>query len=416
LFGQAFFMIKSITSVKLKGKRVLLRAGFDVPLEQAKDGSFQVADDTRIASAVPTIAYLVAQRARVIIISHLGRPEGTWQGDKSMYPAAERLAELLDRKIIKVTDRLPSYKVPSHVYFLTEDIALKDYSELSHDLKEGEILFLENLRFYSGEDDNDQEFVNNLARYGEIYADDAFSVAHRKTASTYGLAQKLPAYAGETLLSEMRGLDRAMKKPEQPLIVVMGGAKISDKIDTINFLAKKADKVLIGGAIANSFLKAKGYEIGNSKAAEIPLAKDLVRQYRDKLVLPVDVVVAKDPDGAARAIKPEKVTPNDCIFDIGPETVRLFSKHIKLAKTIIWNGPLGMIEKKKFAFGSLAVAQAIASRTKGKAYGVVGGGESLEVVTQAKVGQFIDHVSMGGGAMLEYMSGKTLPAIKVLDK
>lgn len=409
-------MIKPITSVKLKGRRVLLRVGFDVPLEKKKSGGFMVVDSTRIEAAIPTIAHLVGQKAKIVIISHLGRPEGKWQMDKSMRPTAERLAELMDRKLVVVKDHLPSYKVASHVFFLDEDITLNDCSDLSHELADGEILFLENLRFYAGEEANDQAFSKNLARFGDVYVNDAFSVAHRKAASNYGVAQKLPSYAGVSLIREMVALDKAIKKPELPLISIIGGAKISDKIDTINFLAPKSEKILIGGAIANSFLKAQGYEIGNSKAAEIPLAKELLRHFKDKLELPVDLVVAKYEEGPARATTPEKVKPGEYIFDIGPETVRKFSRYIREAKTLIWNGPLGLIEKKKFSFGSMAIAQAFASRTKGKAYGVVGGGESLEVIARAQVGQFIDHVSTGGGAMLEYMAGKTLPGIKVLDK
>lgn len=409
-------MIKPITSVKLRGRRVLLRVGFDVPLEQNKSGDFLVVDSTRIEAAIPTIAYLVGQRAKIVIISHLGRPDGSWVMEKSLLPAAKRLAEMLDRKLVVVKDHLPSYKVSSHVFFLDEDITVTDCSDLSRDLAEGEILFLENLRFYAGEENNDAAFARDLAKFGDVYVDDAFSVAHRKAASNYGVAQKLPSYAGVTFLQEMSALNKAIKKPEEPLISIMGGAKISDKIDTINFLAPRSHKILIGGAIANSFLKASGYEIGHSKAAEIPLAKELLRHFKDKIVLPVDLVVAKNEDGPARATTPDKVKSNEMIFDIGPETVRKFSKYIKEAKTLIWNGPLGLIEKKKFSFGSMAIAQTFASRTKGRAYGVVGGGESLEVVARAQVGQFIDHVSTGGGAMLEYMAGKSLPGIKVLDK
>jgi phosphoglycerate kinase len=409
-------MIKPITSVKLAGRRVLIRVGFDVPLEELKSGGRKVADDARIRAALPTIEYLVKQKARVIIISHLGRPDGEWKKDFSMVPAAQKLAELMGRKFVEVKNKLPSYKAPSHVFFLTEDITLDDYSKLSQDLPEGEILFLENLRFYAGEEENDPSFVKTLAKYGDLYVNEAFSVAHRKASSTVGIAQKLPGYAGQGLMREISGLSKAIRRPQQPVVSIMGGAKIADKIDTINFLAGISKNILIGGAIANSFLKALGYEIGNSKAAEIPLAKQLLRHYKDKIVLPVDLVVAKYDDSPSRAITPDKVRPEEYIYDIGPETVRKFSKYIKEGKTLIWNGPMGMIEKKKFAFGSAAIAQVFASRTKGKAYGVVGGGESVEVVNNAKVAEFIDHVSTGGGAMLEFMSGKTLPAIKALDK
>jgi phosphoglycerate kinase len=409
-------MIKSVSSVKLKGKRVLLRAGFDVPLIESGRGGFKVADSTRIESILPTIAYLLSQKAKVVIISHLGRPEGKWDLTKSLKPAAERLAELLDRKLVVISDKLPQYKVSNHIFFLDQDITVTDYSPVVEEMDEGEILFLENLRFYAGEESNDSAFVKNLAKYADVYVNEAFSVAHRKAASTYGIAQKLPAYAGLSFIQELNALSKVISNPKTPVVTIMGGAKISDKIDTINFLSPKSHKILIGGAIANSFFKAMGYEIGTSKAAEIPLAKELLRNYKDKIVLPVDVVVSKTIDGPARACAPEKVKHNESILDIGPETVREFAVQIKKAKTLIWNGPMGLIEKKKYTFGSMALAQAFAARTKGEAYGVVGGGESLEIVARAQVGQFIDHVSMAGGAMLEFMAGKILPGVKVLDK
>jgi phosphoglycerate kinase len=409
-------MIKPITSVKLSGRRVLLRVGFDVPLEELKSGGFKVADDSRIKSALPTIEHLVKGKAKIIIISHLGRPQGKWDKDLGMLPIAEKLAELTGRKLVKIKGKLPTYKSPKHVFFLTEDITLNDHSDMSKTMADGDILFLENVRFYAGEEKNDIAFGRVLAKYGDIYVNECFSVAHHKSVSNVGLAGILPAYAGINLLKEISALNKAIKNPNKPVITIIGGAKISDKIETINFLAGISKKILIGGAIANSFFKALGYEIGNSKAAEIFLAKQLLRHYKDKIVLPVDVVVSKYDDAQAHATKPEKVRNDEYIYDIGPETVRKFSEYIKQGKTLIWNGPLGMIEKKKYSFGSMAIAQVFASRTKGYAYGVVGGGESVEVVDRAKVTEFIDHVSTGGGAMLEFMSGKTLPAIKALDK
>jgi phosphoglycerate kinase len=408
-------MIKSITSVKPAGKRVLMRAGFDVPLKLSKEKEiFEVADENRIKSALPTIEYLIKNKSKIIIISHLGRPDGQWLKEKSMWPVAQDLARLLNRKAVRVSDKLPAYGVP-HVYFFETDITKKDFSPLTKKMKAGDILFLENMRFYKGEEENDKSFIETLAKYGDLFVSDAFSVAHRKEASTFGVAQKLKPYAGIALMQEISALNKVLKNPHKPMVVVMGGAKISDKVDTIHALAKHAQHVCIGGAIANAFIAAKGYEIGKSKVAEIPLAKELLRNYRDKLVLPIDLVVAKSPKDNARVVTIDKILPNDSVYDIGPKTVSKFSELIKTGKTIVWNGPMGLIEEPKFAFGSKAIAHIFAWRAKGPAFGVVGGGESVEVVHMAKVAEFIDHVSTGGGAMLEYLSGKTLPGIKVLD-
>jgi phosphoglycerate kinase len=408
-------MIKSVTSVKVTGRRVVMRAGFDVPLKQSREKeTFEVADENRIKDALPTIEYLIKQKAKIVIISHLGRPKGEWVKEKSMWPVAHDLARLLKRKAVKVSGKLPTYNIP-HIYFFESDITKKDYSGLVKKLKEGDILFLENMRFYKGEEDNDKDFVETLAAYGEVYVNDAFSVAHRKEASTYGVAQKLKPYAGVSLLNEIKALDRVLKNPQKPMVVVMGGAKIADKVDTIHALAKHAQYVCIGGAIANAFIAAKGYEIGKSKVAEVPLAKELMRDYKSKIVLPVDVVVAKNPKDHARVVPLDKIRSDDCIYDIGPKTVSKFSELIKEGKTLVWNGPMGLIEEPKFTFGSKAIAHIFAWRAKGPAFGVVGGGESVEVVHMAKVAEFIDHVSTGGGAMLEYLGGKTLPGIKVLD-
>lgn len=331
-----------------------------------------------------------------------------------MWPAAHELAGLLNRKAVRVDGKLPAYNVP-HVYFFETDITTKDFSAISKKIKPGDILFLENLRFYPGEEENDSGFIKTLASFGDIYVNDAFSVAHRKEASTYGVAQKLKSYAGISLMKEIAAMNKVINSPNKPMVVMMGGAKISDKIDTINKLAEHSEFVLIGGAIANAFIKAKGYEIGKSKVAEVDLAKQLMRNYKNKLILPIDVVVAKNEDAPARVVTLDKIGHNECIYDIGPKSIKEFAQKLKIAKTLVWNGPMGLIEIPRFANGSKALAQEFANRTKGKAFGVVGGGETLETVDMAKVGEFIDHLSTGGGAMLEYLGGKKLPGIKVLD-
>jgi phosphoglycerate kinase len=409
-------MIKAISSVKINGRRVLMRAGFDVPLKQTKEKeNFVVADDNRIKDALPTLKYLIKEGAVITIMAHLGRPDGKWLTEKSLWPVAQELGKLLKRKVVRVSTKLPTYNIP-HIYFLESDIAKKDYSALTKKMRPGDILFLENLRFYPGEQANDPSFARILAAYGDLFVNDAFSVAHRKEASTYGVARLLKPYAGVSLMREIVNLDKVLKKPAKPMVVIMGGAKIADKIDTINNLAVNAEHVLIGGAIANAFIKAMGYEIGQSKVAEVPLAKELLRNYKEKLILPVDVVVAKDETSASRAVALDQIRPNECIFDIGPKTVTRFAEYIKQAKTLVWNGPMGKIETPKFQFGSKAVAEVFASRSKRAAFGVVGGGETVQAVDMAKVAEFIDHVSTGGGAMLEYLGGKKLPGLEVLNQ
>jgi phosphoglycerate kinase len=407
-------MIKSITSVNATGRRVIVRAGFDIPLKKNKHGEWEVADETRIADALQTLKHLMKEKAKIIVIAHLGRPEG-WDMEKSQWPVAQKLAEFLNFKAVKVNDRLPDYSVP-HVYFLGEDIMKNDYSELSKKLPDGNILFLENLRFYPGENDNDAKFIKTLANYGDLYVDEGFPSAHRKSASHYGLAEKLPAYAGISLLKEIQSLRKLIHNPQSPMIVIMGGAKIDDKVETLHNLAKNASKIILGGAIANTFLKAQGYNVGTSKISNVSVAKQLLRQYKDKIVLPVDVVVAKDLESKPRLVKLEKIQSNDSIYDIGPETIKKIAEIIKTGKTLVWNGPFGVFEIPRYAYGSRAIAQAFAMQAKGKAFGVVGGGETVELINQSHVGEFVDHLSTGGGAMLEFLAGKELPGIKVLDK
>lgn len=407
-------MIKPITSVKVSGRRVVVRAGFDVPLtENTKTGKWDVADDARIKDALPTIKYLLTQKAKVVIISHLGRPEGR-DKDLSLLPAAIRLGDLLCMQTVEVTDTPPGHTT-ARVYFLSADITTKDYSLLTHEMKDGDILFLENMRYYSGEEANDDNFINTVASFGEVFVNEAFSVAHRKEASTYGVAEKLPAYAGISFLKETEVLGRIIRAPMTPFIFMVGGAKVEDKVEVIEFLSKHVNHVLVGGASANTFLKAQGFEVGKSKVSNTSLAQRILRNHKDKLVLPVDVLVAKDEQVPPRVVRLDQIQPDDMIYDIGPETIRKYSKYIKSAKTLVWNGPFGLFENPKFATGSRALATVFASRSKGQAFGVIGGGETVELFHQAKVSEYVDHVSTGGGAMLEFLAGKKLPAIKVLE-
>ncbi|MEO8065323.1 MAG: phosphoglycerate kinase [Candidatus Doudnabacteria bacterium] len=407
-------MIKSITSVRVTGRRVILRAGFDVPLKQnIHTEEWEVADDNRVKDILPTLRYLIKQGAKIVIIAHLDRPEG-WKKAKSLWPVAVKLAELVDYKLVRIVSKFSGYKVPT-INFLPADIRKKDYSGLSRDLPAGSILFLENLRFYKEEEENDLKFIDLLAGFGDVYANEAFSVAHRQEASTFGLAKKLPAYAGISFMKELRSLSKITKNPRPPLVILIGGIKIEDKVHTIHNLAKHASNIIVGGGVANTFLKALGYEVGRSKISDVPAARDLLRHYKQKLVMPVDVVVATDLKARPRLVNIDKVRPNDLMLDIGPESIRKFSALIKLARSLAWNGPFGLIEDPRYRFGSKAIALTFASRSKGPAFGVVGGGETVEVLDQAKVSQFIDHVSTGGGAMLEFLAGKPLPAIKALE-
>ncbi len=408
-------MIKTINSVKVLDRRVIVRAGFDIPLRKNKrTEDWEVADDTRIKDALPTLKYLIGQKAKIIILSHLGRPEG-WDNDKSQWPVAETLAQLLNYKPVKITDRLPDYSVP-HVNFLTSDITKKDYSDLTSKMQPGDILFLENLRFYKEEQSMDQKYIESLAKFGEIFVQECFSAAHRKESSTYGLALKMPHYAGISFAKEVQSLKKVLQNPQKPMIVIMGGAKIDDKVETLHNLAKDATKIVLGGAIANTFLKALGYDIGKSKVSNVTLAKELLRQYKEKFFLPVDAVVATDLEAKPRLVKLDKIRPDESIYDIGPETIKKITEIIKSGKTLVWNGPFGVFEIPRYAFGSKGIAQAFATVSKGKAFGVVGGGETVELINQAHVGEFVDHLSTGGGAMLEYLAGKELPAIKVLEQ
>jgi phosphoglycerate kinase len=383
----------------IRGRRALVRVDFNVPLDE----HLRVSDDTRIRAALPTLEYLTERGARVIVLSHLGRPKGKPDLKYSLEPVARHLARLTKRRVrfVESTDT---------------DEALKATSSLP----EGEILLLENTRFLGGEESNDERLARALAQLGDFYVNDAFGAAHRAHASTEGVAHYLkPAVAGFLMEKELRYLGRALADPERPFVAVLGGAKISGKIDVIEQLLPKVDRLLIGGAMACTFFRAMGLQTGKSLVEEdrVSMAKDLLARGGDKLVLPVDAVVAPSiEEGAkARTVPRDAISADQSMLDIGPRSVELFANEITRAKTAIWNGPMGVFETKPFDEGTRRLAEAMAAATDAGATTIVGGGDSAAAVAQMGLDDRMSHVSTGGGASLEFLEGKTLPGVAVLD-
>lgn len=383
-----------------KGMRVLLRVDYNVSLRGGVIG-----EGARIEKTIPTIEYLLRAGARVIIAAHLGRPEGRRRSDLSLLPVCHYLETLLGRKVAFLSG------APGDPELLRE----------VNSLPSGSVAMLENIRFYPGEEENDAAFARDLAKLGDAYVNDAFGAAHRASASVVGVPKLLPHAAGILMEQEVEMLGRLLKKPARPFVVMAGGAKISDKIGVIRNLSKSASKVLLGGALANNFFAAKGYGVGKSLVSpeEISLAKKMLKDKH--LVLPTDVVVGESGvEKSARVVaigpEPHEIAPaRQSILDVGPETVRLYAGEIKKAKTIVWNGPMGYFEEPQFSHGTIALARAVAACSKGPAYGVVGGGETAEAIKRTKMEEMVDWVSTGGGAMLEFLEGKTLPGIKALS-
>lgn len=385
----------TIRDIDLKGKRVLVRVDFNVPLAEGK-----VADDTRIRAALPTINYIREKGGKVILVTHLGRPKGVTESLR-LDPVAQRLQEL----------GVPVKKL--------DDCIGEEVKKVVSEMKEGDVILLENVRFYPEEEKNDPNFAQELASLADIYVNDAFGTAHRAHASTEGVARILPAVAGFLMEKEITFFSRVLKSPERPFIAVLGGAKVSDKIGVIKNLLDKVDTILIGGGMAYTFLKSLGYEVGQSicEIDKISLAKELLNLAKEKkveLVLPVDVVVADRfaPDANTKVVPVSQIPPDWQGLDIGPETRRLFSEKISQAKTIVWNGPLGVFEMPAFSEGTRAVGTAIANT---EALKVVGGGETAEVVEKFGLADKMTHVSTGGGASLEFLEGKILPGVAILD-
>ena len=390
------FNKKTIKDIDVKGKKVLVRVDFNVPL---KDG--KVSDDTRIVAALPTIYYLLEQGAAPILCSHLGRPKGDPDPEYSMKPVADYLGGLVKNKVIFSPE-------------CVGPVAAKAAAEL----KPGEILVLENTRFYQGETKNDPEMSKQLASLAEVFVDDAFGSAHRAHASTVGVTNYLPSVAGFLLEREIKFLDQAIEDPKRPFVAILGGAKVSDKIGVIKNLLTKADTVLIGGGMANTFFKAQGYPMGDSLVEDevLDVARDLVKQGSTKLHLPVDVVIADKFDNAAqtKVINAGPVPEGWRILDIGPETVKNFSKVVSTAGTVVWNGPMGVFEMSTFAKGTFEVAKAIA---ESNAVSIIGGGDSAAAIKQSGLSEKISHISTGGGASLELLEGIQLPGlVALMDK
>ncbi len=384
---------KTVRDIDVKNRRVLMRVDFNVPI---KDG--KVTDDTRIVASLPTIRYLVEHDAKVILMSHLGRPKGK-EEKYSLRPVATRLEELL-RKPVK----------------FAADTVGPAVQQTVEQMKPGDVVLLENVRFYAEEEKNDPEFARKLASLGDVYVDDAFGSAHRAHASTEGVAHFLPAVAGFLMEKELNYLGQALANPAHPFVAILGGAKVSDKIKVIENLLPKVDSLLIGGGMANTFLAAQGLNVGESllEKDKLDVAKSLLQKGGAKIALPIDVVVADkfDADAQTKIVPADQVPGNWRILDIGPQTVQAFEKILSTAKTVVWNGPLGVFEMPPFAQGTIEIAKRLANS---KATTIIGGGDSAAAVEQAGVADKMTHISTGGGASLEFLEGRTLPGVAALQ-
>jgi phosphoglycerate kinase len=386
---------QSITETDVLGKRALVRVDFNVPL---RDG--EVADDTRILASLPTIQLLLDRGAAVVLATHLGRPKGKADPAYSVAPVARRLSELLGRPVATVSM-----------------VAGPEAERAASALRPGDVLLLENTRFESGEEVNDPDLAAKLARLGDLFVNDAFGAAHRAHASTVGVANLLPSYAGLLLQREETALSRLLFDPEQPFIAVLGGAKVSDKFAVLEHLLGRVDALLLGGGMANTLLLAQGHQTGSSLSEpdRVEEARRLVDSAEERGVhidIPTDVVIARSLDSTTAQVVPVDTIPADqAIFDIGPETVARYCRQIASARTVFWNGPMGVFERGPFANGTLGIARCVADAT---AYTVVGGGDSLAAIDAAGVAEHIGHISTGGGASLEYLEGRVLPGIAVI--
>ncbi len=392
--------IRDLDDAQIRGKRALVRVDFNVPL----DDQGRITDDTRIRASLPTIELLLERQCRPVILSHLGRPKGKPEAKYSLQPVARRLEELAGCSVmfLESTDSDEAYKA-------------------SHNLKKGELLLLENTRFLGGEEKNDQRLSRALAELGDFFVNDAFGSAHRAHSSTVGVAEFLrPAVAGLLMEKELEYLDSALANPKRPFVAILGGAKISGKIDVIEQLLPKVDALLIGGAMACTFYRAMGLETGKSLVEEdrVEMAKGLLDRAGAKLTLPHDALVAASLDRAkeAKAVKRDAIPKDQAMFDIGPQTIQSYSRAIASAKTVVWNGPMGVFETPPFDAGTNGIARAMADATSKGATTIVGGGDSAAAVSEAGLDSKMSHVSTGGGASLEFLEGKQLPGVEILDE
>ena len=389
---------KTFKDIDVTGKKVFVRVDFNVPMDESN----KILDDTRIIAAVPTINYLVHQGAKVILCSHLGRPKGMFNPKYSLAPVAKRLQEILGIQVKLASDAIG-----------------ESAKKLTSEMQNGEIVMLENIRFYKEEEENDDNFAKDLAALAEVYVNDAFGTAHRAHASTAGIARHLPAVAGFLMSKEIVSLSKAVDGAEPPFVVVLGGAKISDKIGVIAKLLKKANVFLIGGAMAYTFIAALGGKLGMSRYEEdkINVAKSILEEAEKlnvKVVLPVDVIIANEfsPSAKAKQVDAFNIPDGYQGMDIGKKTRKLFADEIKKAKTIVWNGPLGVYEFKKFQKGTKKIAKAVA---KSNSVSVVGGGDSVAAISELGYANKVTHLSTGGGATLKFLEGAVLPGVEMLE-
>ena len=388
---------KTVEDINVEGKRVLVRCDFNVP----QDENGNITDNRRIVSALPTIKYLLDKNAKVILCSHLGRPKGEFNEKYSLKPVADELSKLLGKEVK-----------------LAKDVIGEDAKRLVSELNNGEAILLENVRFHKEEEENNPEFAKELASFAEIFVNDAFGTAHRAHASTAGVADYLPAVSGFLIKKELDFMGNALENPARPFVAILGGAKVSDKIGVIENLLEKVDTLIIGGAMAYTFLKAEGKQIGNSLCEEdkLDLARELLQKANSKnvkLMLPIDNVEALSPDAVESVKVCDEVEEGYMGFDIGPKTIESYEKELDIAKTVVWNGPVGMFEKQEFANGTMSIAKKLASID---AITIVGGGDSAAAIEKAGLADKISHVSTGGGASLEFLEGKVLPGIDCLQE
>ena len=389
---------KTVKDIDLKDKKVLVRCDFNVPMDENKN----ITDNRRIVAALPTIKYLLEQNCKVVLCSHLGRPKGEFKPEYSLKPVAKELSKLLGQEVI-----------------MAEDVIGEDAKNKAENLKNGEVLLLENVRFHREETDNDPEFAKELASMAEIFVNDAFGTAHRAHASTEGVSHYLPSVSGFLIEKELKFLGDALNNPERPFVAILGGAKVSDKIGVIDSLLEKVDTLMIGGGMAYTFFKAQGYEVGNSlcEPDKCELALNLMKKAKEKgvkFLLPIDTKVGKEfkPDTESKTVAWTEIPEGWEGFDIGEKTIEMFKNELKTAKTVVWNGPLGLFEFSQFAIGTNAIANALAELD---ATTIIGGGDSAAAVEKAGLADKMTHISTGGGASLEFLEGKKLPGIECLQ-